>query len=57
MVVFTVGTPAWVMLKYPEYAGTTDAHPAAPRTREYATPAARGRHHDSRTRALSPDAS
>ena len=58
MVAFTVGLPAWVLLKYPEDADTdTDAaHAPVPRTRERSALVG-GRQHDTRSRTLSPDAS
>lgn len=38
-VVFTVGLPLWVMLKYPDDADTSVAQTAAPRPREHAVAA------------------
>jgi len=55
MVAFTVGLPAWIMLKYPDDADTTTVHIAPVRTREHAAAAAREAHYGS-TRALQSSA-
>jgi hypothetical protein len=53
-VAFTVGLPAWIMLKFPDEADTTAVHTAVPQPRERVAAAAREMHRSSTTPELYP---